>query len=55
MLVDEIYLGTLNRHPSETELATAISAFIGPDITRQSACEDLFWALLNSPEFVLNH
>ena len=55
VLVDEIYLITVNRHPTDAELATAVSAFIGPDVTRQSACEDLFWALLNSPEFMLNH
>ena len=55
VLVDEIYLITVNRHPTDAELATAVSTFIGPDITRQSACEDLFWALLNSPEFMLNH
>ena len=55
VVVDEIYLITVNRHPTDAELDTAVSAFIGPDITRQSACEDLFWALLNSPEFMLNH
>jgi hypothetical protein len=35
------------------QIATA--AFSGADATRQSATEDVFWALLNSAEFVFNH
>jgi hypothetical protein len=35
------------------QIATA--AFTAPDATRQSATEDVFWALLNSAEFVFNH
>jgi hypothetical protein len=54
-VVEELYLTTLNRPPTETEKATAIEAFIGADKNRKTATEDLFWALLNSPEFILNH
>ena len=54
-IVTEVYLLTLNRFPSADELATASEAFRLKDVTRQSATEDVFWALLNSPEFVFNH
>ncbi len=54
-LVGELYLLLLNRQPAETELQAALRAFAVPGATRQTAVEDVFWALLNSPEFVLNH
>jgi len=53
--VTELYLATLNRRASEEELQIATAAFNAPDATRQSATEDVFWSLLNSAEFVLNH
>lgn len=54
-LVQELYLATLTRMPSREELASAVGIFGKDGATRQSATEDLLWALLNSPEFVLNH
>jgi hypothetical protein len=54
-LVGELYLLLLNRQPSETELQAALRPFGVTGATRQTAVEDVFWALLNSPEFVLNH
>jgi hypothetical protein len=54
-VVSEVYLLLLNRLPSESERQSALRAFTLPSATRQTAVEDVFWALLNSPEFVLNH
>jgi len=54
-VVTEIYLRALSRFPLTDELAVAVAAFTAPGATRRSATEDVFWALLNSPEFVLNH
>ena len=54
-VTSELYLTTLNRLPSEAELRVAIAAFSAPGATRETATEDVFWALLNSPEFVFNH
>ena len=54
-LVGEAYLLLLNRPPTAKELPAALGAFSRPGATRQTALEDVFWALLNSPEFVLNH
>jgi hypothetical protein len=53
-MVDSIYLAALSRHPSNKELGQAqefLNAF--PDSLQ--VLQDLFWALLNSNEFVLIH
>jgi hypothetical protein len=52
-LAEELFLRTLSRLPRESEkkaVAKALAA--GP---REEAFRDLFWALLNSKEFVFNH
>lgn len=54
-LVTEIYLAAYNRLPDATELETSLKFFTTPGMTRQTATEDLAWALINSAEFVFNH
>ncbi len=54
-IVTELYLLTLNRYPTSTELPAAVAAFGAKEATRQTATEDVLWALLNSAEFVFNH
>ena len=54
-LVNEIYLATYNRLPNAAELQTSLRFFNTPGSTRQTAAEDLAWALINSAEFVFNH
>ena len=54
-VVTQLYLVTLARKPSARELATARAAFEAPGATRKTATEDVFWALINSPEFLFNH
>ncbi|MCI0746361.1 MAG: DUF1553 domain-containing protein [Verrucomicrobia subdivision 3 bacterium] len=54
-IVMELYLAAFSRFPTAGELATASAAFDQPNATRQTATEDVLWALLNSPEFVFNH
>ena len=49
-LVQELYLRTLSREPTDEELETAV-AFCKSTRNRPAAFEDLFWALLNSSEF----
>ena len=51
-MVDSIYLAALSRHPNENE-AAQVRRYLGsfPDSIR--VLQDLFWALLNSNEFVL--
>jgi WD40 repeat protein/mono/diheme cytochrome c family protein len=54
-IVTDLYLATFSRFPTGDELAKATAAYDVPNATRQTATEDLLWALLNAPEFVFNH
>jgi WD40 repeat protein len=54
-IVGELYLAALSRGPTPSELTIARAAFTAKGATRQTATEDVLWALLNSPEFVFNH
>jgi hypothetical protein len=65
--IETLYLATLSRKPvaKETERATKFiddaekNASSKDEAARQAAYSnalaDLFWALLNNPEFILNH
>ena len=46
---------TLGRPPTAPELERSTAAFSAQGATRTTATEDIFWALVNSPEFILNH
>jgi len=53
-LVEALFLSTLGRRPKETEGKVVMRQFAdGSD--RADVVKDLFWALLNSKEFVFNH
>ncbi len=51
-IVEELYLLTYNRFPTEEEQTVGVSLFEGAKADRRAAVEDLLWALLNSAEFV---
>ena len=53
-MVDSIYLAALSRHPSAKELTRA-RHYLETYPDSLQVLQDLFWALLNSNEFVLNH
>ncbi len=53
-IVEEIYIRCLTRKPTEKEL-TNLMELISQEENKQQALEDVFWALLNSREFVFNH
>jgi hypothetical protein len=55
-LLDEIYLGTLARYPTEKEREglTRLLAETRPSEKRQ-AVEDIYWGILTSREFLFNH
>jgi hypothetical protein len=53
-LARRLYLLTFHRPPSEGETSRARSIFAGAP-SRAIAAGDLFWALMNSKEFLFNH
>ena len=55
--IEALFLATLTRRPRGDELKT-LSAYVekgGPENDKAKALADIFWALLNSPEFRFNH
>ena len=53
-IIDELFIRCDGRMPSERErIETLVTVLDAPD--RKQALEDVFWALLNSPEFIFNH
>jgi hypothetical protein len=52
--VTNLYVRTLARKPTKAELEKLMPRF-APGSNSQQALEDLFWALLNSREFLFNH
>jgi len=55
--IETLYLATLSRKPRDEELSrlTRYVASGGPSQSQKSALADVFWALLNSSEFLFNH
>lgn len=52
--IQKLYLTALGRNPTKPELSTAQKFLKGTPDTL-SVYQDLFWALLNSNEFIFNH
>ncbi|QDU79379.1 hypothetical protein Pla110_10870 [Polystyrenella longa] len=53
-VINELYIRTLTRKPTDKEIAV-LNEQIAAGGTPQQALEDIFWALLNSREFLFNH
>ena len=53
-MVNGMYLAALARYPTPGELNRA-RAFLASSPDTLELMEDMFWALLNSNEFILNH
>jgi hypothetical protein len=52
--IETLYLATLSRRPSADELDRSL-AYIHQAPSESAALTDIFWALLNSAEFIFNH
>ena len=53
-IVSMIYVACLSREPKDEELKQLL-AVVNEDQDKRRALEDVFWAVLNSREFVFNH
>jgi len=53
-IIDELYLCTLSRFPSDAERQAMLPTF-SEAASRSEAIQDLLWVLLNTREFVFNH
>lgn len=56
-VITELYLSSVNRRPTPKELISIKQKFAMrvPDKSAEAPFQDLYWALLNSNEFMLNH
>jgi len=52
-IVEQLYLMVYSRYPNEQERVIGRGFFERDGMTRRRATEDLMWALINTPEFVL--
>jgi hypothetical protein len=52
--IDMLYLAALSRYPTAAELKRA-SAFLNASPDTLQVVQDLFWSMLNSNEFIMNH
>jgi hypothetical protein len=52
--ITELYIRTLSRRPTNDEL-DKLRPVVGEGSNPKQALEDIFWALLNSREFLFNH
>lgn len=53
--IDHLYLAAIARRPSRNELQAANMLLLSHKGNTAAALQDIFWALLNSNEFILNH
>lgn len=53
-IIDELFVRCYGRSPKERERVETL-ATVQNGSERKQALEDVFWALLNSPEFIFNH
>jgi hypothetical protein len=52
-IIEEIYLAVYSRRPDDQEYSIGEKLFAETGSSRRQATEDLMWALLNTPEFIM--
>jgi hypothetical protein len=56
-IIEHLYLTTVSRSPTDGEREKLLAAIQGQKSQQgiKETLEDIFWALLNSKEFIFNH
>ena len=54
-IVAELYLSAYSRYPSREETSELVTLFGDSANQRRAAVEDIMWALINTPEFMLSN
>ncbi len=54
-VVEELFLATLARFPTEAERQLLVKRLIAPGADRRRVAEDILWALINHNEFLFQH
>jgi hypothetical protein len=54
-VIDRLYLRCLSRAPEPAEREALLAQVTAAGEDQQSGLEDVFWALLNSREFLFQH
>ena len=53
-IIDEVFVRCLTRRPTDAE-KQKLMAMVASETDKKKALEDVFWAVLNSREFMFNH
>jgi hypothetical protein len=53
--VEHLFLSALSRQPNARELRAANTILTSSKLDQAAALEDIWWAILNSNEFILDH
>jgi hypothetical protein len=53
--IDHLFLAAVARYPSANEKKLILALFAKPDVSPEQIYQDIWWALLNSNEFILDH
>ena len=54
-IIDDIYWRCFSRGPTKTEQEKLLAFAAAPGADQETVLNDLFWAVLNSKEFIFNH
>jgi hypothetical protein len=53
--IDHLFLAAVARYPSTHEKQLILTLFAKPNVSPEQVFQDIWWALLNSNEFILDH
>lgn len=54
-IIEELYLATLCRNPTDREVKRLLAAMQVDGVERRELLEDVFWSVMSSREFLFNH